>query len=211
LLSAVVSFVVLLAFAALLGFLADRYGDRAEVVDMSWHLADQQRRHDRGERAGEVAPGSTRGAVLAAVGGTVATLACLMVPFVPLPVAGAVTMPAAVAFLADYAGWVNVLWLLPLGTAVIAFNGFRLWIGTDRGPRWCRWTSAGLAATCAVVIVPLLAVLFLPALATSLILVGTDMRAGSLQVGYYLCVLGVAASLVGSQVVAGRLRAASPS
>lgn len=210
-LSAVVLLVVLVALAALLGFLADRYGDGTSFVDVAWYLPELQRRYDWGERAGEVPAGATRGATAVAAGGLVATVSFLLVPFVPVPVAGALTLPAAIDLLDDYQPSVDLLWLLPVGTAVIALNGFRLCAGGDRGARWCRWTSAGLAGSCAAVLVPLVAVLFLPSLAASWVSVAAGGRIvpGTLEVGYYLCVLGVAGSLVGSRVVAGRLRETS--
>src|SRR3954469_14133044 len=126
LLPTVVTLVLLLALAALFGFLADRYGDGATVLDVGWRLDELQRRFDWGERASEVAPGTTRAAVAAIVGGTVATASLLLVPLVPLPFAGGVTLPAAVDVLDEYVPAVHLLWLLPVTTALIAFNGFRL-------------------------------------------------------------------------------------
>jgi hypothetical protein len=211
LLSAVVSLVVLLTLAALLGFLADRYGDGSTTIDMAWHLNELQRRYDWGERASEVEAGATRGAAVAAVGGAVATVSFLVVPFLPLPFVGGLTMPAAIDLLDDYEPAIDLLWLVPVSTAVTAFTAFRLWLGADRGARWCRWASAGLATGCVAVLVPLLAVLFLPAMAASWVSTGAAARSatGLLDVGYYLCVLGVAGSLVGSQLVAGQLRTTS--
>jgi hypothetical protein len=209
LLPAVVTLVLLLALAALFGSLADRYGDGATVLDVAWRLDELQRRFDWGERASEVDPGATRAAVAAIIGGTVATASLLVVPFLPVPVAGGLTLPAAVDVLDEYVPAIDVLWLLPVGTALIAFNGFRLWSGADRGARWCRWTSAGLAASCAAVLAVLLGVFFLPSMAASW--VSTSAAASPVQFGYCLCVLGVGGALVGSQLVAGRLGAASPS
>jgi hypothetical protein len=209
LLPAVVALVLLLALAALFGFLADRFGDGSTVLDVTWRLDELQRRFDWGERASEVDPGATRAAAGVIAGGALATAALLFTPFLPLPFAGAVTLPAAVDALDEYAPAVELLWLLPVGTALIAFNGFRLWSGAERGARWCRWTSAGLLASCAVVLVVLGAVLFLPALAASW--VSTGRFGSSVQVCYCLCVAGVAGALVGARRVAGRLRTASPS
>jgi hypothetical protein len=210
LLPSVVTLVLLLALAALFGFLADRYGDGATVLDVAWRLDELQRRFDWGERASEVDPGATRAAVAAIVGGTVATASVLLVPFLPVPVAGGLTLPAAVDVLDEYVPAVDVLWLLPVGTALIAFNGFRLWSGADRGARWGRRTSAGLAASCAVVLVLLLGVYFLPSVAASWVATGLRVPA-SVGFGYGLCLLGVVGSLVGSRVVAGRLRTSSTS
>src|SRR3954447_4832523 len=167
LLPSVVTLVLLLALAALFGFLADRYGDGATVLDVGWRLDELQRRFDWGERASEVDPGATRAAVAAIAGGTFAPAPLLVVPFLPVPVAGGLTLPAAVDVLDEYVPAIDVLWLLPVGTALIAFNGVRLWSGADRGARWCRWTSATLVATCAAVLVVLLAVFFLPPVAAS--------------------------------------------
>jgi hypothetical protein len=209
LLPAVVALVLLLALAALFGFLADRFGDGTSVLDVAWRLDELQRRFDWGERASEVDPGATRAAVAAIVGGTVATVSLLVVPLLPLPFAGGVALPAAVDVLDEYAPAVDLLWLLPVTTALIAFNGFRLWSGADRGARWCRWTTAGLVTSCAVVLAVLVGMLFLPALAASWVSTG---RTGStVGLGYCLCVAGVAGALVGTRRVAGRLPTASPS
>jgi hypothetical protein len=209
LLPAVVALVLLLPLAALFGFLADRFGDGTTPLDVAWRLDELQRRFDWGERASEVDPGATRGAVAAIVGGAVATASLLLVPFLPLPYAGGLTLPAAVDVLDEYVPAVGLLWLLPVGTALIAFNGFRLWSGADRGARWCRWTSATLVASSAAVLVGLLAVFFLPAVAASW--VSTAAAGSSVGFGYCLCLVGVGGALVGSRAVAGRLRAAAPS
>lgn len=204
-LAAIVTLVLLLALAALFGFLADRYGDGAGSIDIVWRLDELQRRFDWGERASEVAPGATRGAVVAVVGGVVATVSLLLVPFLPVPFAGEVSLPVAVDVLDEYVPAVDLLWLLPVGTALIAFNGFRLWSGADRGARWCRWTSAGLVAGCVAALLVLGGLLFLPGLATSWLTTGTSRPPIGTEIGYCVCVLGVAGSLVGSGMVAARL------
>jgi mannitol-specific phosphotransferase system IIBC component len=206
-LSAVIAFVVLLVVVAGLGFLADRPGDGPADLDVRWRPDELRRRLDR---ADAVPAGGTRAAVLVVVGAGLATLALLTAPFVALPFVEGGTLPAALGLLESYAPAVDVLWALPMGTALIAFAGFRLLVGADRGARWCHRTSAGIVAGGGVVLVVLLGLLLVPGPAASWITTdGGRVAQAGLQAGYYLCVSAVAAALIGALAVVRELPVAS--
>jgi hypothetical protein len=205
-LPAVVAFVVLLVVVAGLGFLADRPDDTVRL-DVRWRPEEVRRRLDR---AGGVPATATRPAMLVVVGSGLATIALLGAPFVALPFVEGGTLPAALGLLESYAPAADLLWVLPVGTALIAFAGFRLLVGADRGAVWCRRTSAAIVAGGGAVLVVLLGLLFVPGTAASWVTTdGARVAQAGLQAGYYLCVSAVAASLIGALAVVRELPVAS--